>query len=285
MKYIARVNPRYFAAAAIWMARNDVRYYLNGVAIQPHPEQGALIIATDGHTIAAIHDPDGWCERDIIVGTIPKQLIAECKAKPRGKHAFEAPRHLWIAESEPSRGGAIVQGGMADDVMQEPASTFDTDALYACKIELVEGRYPDWRRVISTVANKIEEGPDPTDKAALIPATINPQYLVRLAETAKVFGGKYTSVTGYQATKNDVVLYQMSVSGDPEFSGRAVFGIMPMQNDPPAQPIPPAIMLAPKPSEKDSGMSSEKATGKPRVKVRGEEVVTNNEEAAEEATA
>lgn len=266
MKYVARVSPRYFAAATIWMGQRDVRHYLNGVAIQPHPDQGALIVATDGHTIAAIHDPDGWCERDIIVGAIPKPLIAACKAKGRRSELLTTPRHLWIAED-----GAVVQGGEAgDNEIREPVSPFEPLSLYACKIELVDEKYPDWRRVISAAAKKIEEGASPT-----APASVNPNYLARLTETARVFGAssEYAAATGYQSRPNEVILYRLSVSGDPEFGGRAVFGIMPMRDDVPANPVPAAISMAPKKPDVDSA----KPVSKPRVQVRGSEVVRQEE--------
>lgn len=270
MKYIARVSPRYFAAATIWMGQGDVRHYLNGVAIQPHPEKGALIVATDGHTIAAIHDPDGWCERDIIVGAIPKPLIAACKAKGKRNELLTAPRHLWIAED-----GAVVQGGeVGDNEIREPASPFEPLSLFACKIQLVDARYPDWRRVISATAKKIEEGMKPT-----APASANPKYLARLAETARVFGAtsKYASATGYQYSPTEVILYRLFMSGDPEFGTRSVFGIMPMRDEVPTNPVPAAISMAPKKPDVDSA----KPGSKPRVQVLGGKVV--NQE-AEEAT-
>lgn len=81
MDIIARVNPKYFAAINLFAAENDVRYYLCGVYIEPHPEKGAVIVATNGHIIGIIHDPEGFCAKPIIVGDITKPLISACRSK------------------------------------------------------------------------------------------------------------------------------------------------------------------------------------------------------------
>src|SRR5690606_12660465 len=128
MNYLARVNPKYFAAIELYAAKNDIRYYLNGVRIEPHPQQGAVIVATNGYRLAAIHDPDGWCEEPIIVGDIPRSLVAACKAKDN-ELTFTTPKQLWVSKTS-----AVVMG--CDDT-EPPQDPFNPMALHATRITLI----------------------------------------------------------------------------------------------------------------------------------------------------
>ena len=57
--YISK--PELFAAAARFVSTEQARPYLNGVAIQPCPNGGAFIIATNGHAMfVAIDDNAEW---------------------------------------------------------------------------------------------------------------------------------------------------------------------------------------------------------------------------------
>ena len=64
------VNAMLFKAARECQSSEETRYYLGGVYVQPHPERGALLVATDGHRLIAIHDETGICEKPAIVRTI-----------------------------------------------------------------------------------------------------------------------------------------------------------------------------------------------------------------------
>lgn len=66
-----KVNALYFKAAHLCVSRDDLRYYLNGVYIEPHAKQGAVLTATDGTVLFSIYDPEGVCERAAIV-ELPK---------------------------------------------------------------------------------------------------------------------------------------------------------------------------------------------------------------------
>ncbi|HCK4895383.1 TPA: hypothetical protein N0H42_000458 [Pseudomonas aeruginosa] len=57
MELLARAKAHYLAAVSLFMAHNDVRYYLNGISIEPASQGGVLLIATNGHHIGVMHDP------------------------------------------------------------------------------------------------------------------------------------------------------------------------------------------------------------------------------------
>ena len=140
MEILARVNPRYFAAINLFQANNDVRYYLNGVRVEPHPEKGAIIVATNGHIIGIMHDPDGFCARPIIVGDITKPLITACRSK--GLVKGMPPTGLYITD-----GGAIVDCG---DLWEGKIEPFSKNVLHLSRIDLIDATYPKWRNVLPT---------------------------------------------------------------------------------------------------------------------------------------
>ena len=141
MEILARVNPRYFAAINLFQANNDVRYYLNGVYIEPHPDKGAIIVATNGHVVGIMHDPDGFCAKPIIVGDITKPLISACRSK--GMIRGIPPTGLYITD-----GGAIVDCG---DLHHGKIEPFSKCVMHLSRITLIDAVFPKWRDVLPIV--------------------------------------------------------------------------------------------------------------------------------------
>ena len=54
------VDARLFGAVAVFRAKQDIRWYLNGVHLMPHPGgSGVLIVATHGHQLGVAFDANG----------------------------------------------------------------------------------------------------------------------------------------------------------------------------------------------------------------------------------
>ncbi len=70
---------KHLPALMKFMAKNDLRYYLNGIHITPDPKGGAILVATDGHRILVIKDKDAVCKEDVIF-SIDKGVEKYCKA-------------------------------------------------------------------------------------------------------------------------------------------------------------------------------------------------------------
>ncbi|GEM_PF-1349106 len=257
MNYLARVNPKYFAAIELYAAKNDVRYYLNGVRIEPHPQLGAVIVATNGHRLAAIHDPDGWCEEPIIVGDIPRSLVAACKAKGN-ELTFTAPKQLWVSKTS-----AVVMG--CDDT-EPPQDPFNPMALHATRITLIDAKYPDWRRVAPT-------------KRANTPGrfpSMNPKYLAELHEAASILVPNHKKWGG--AVRLEAQDEHSSIIARiPHFEllERFFALIMPLRDMEFPRTIVPAFAMAPEPAQK----------AKPRVRHTPEGWVEIGAPAAEGAPA
>lgn len=66
---------------ALFAAKNDIRYYLDGLCVEPAPHgPGCVIVATDGHQMALWYDEDGVCDKRTIL-SISKKMIGACEAK------------------------------------------------------------------------------------------------------------------------------------------------------------------------------------------------------------
>ncbi|MDV5390775.1 beta clamp domain-containing protein [Shewanella xiamenensis] len=75
-----KFNIEYLPMLAAFAAKNDVRYYLNGFHVKPHPEKGVILTATDGHCLVTIHDEDGFSDGDYIY-PISKDLVKAANKK------------------------------------------------------------------------------------------------------------------------------------------------------------------------------------------------------------
>lgn len=106
---------------------DDVRYYLNGVRVEPC-DGGAMLIATNGHALAAIFSPGSRADtgRILAISADFEKAIREARASPNGRVCIE---------SETSY--AIVRDDFKERFIQ-PGVPF------------VDGKYPDWRRVVPT---------------------------------------------------------------------------------------------------------------------------------------
>jgi hypothetical protein len=71
-------SPVYVNALSKFMAKNDVRYYLNGFNIKPHPKGGVILSATNGHVLVTIHDELGFSDGEYIM-PLTKRFVSEAK--------------------------------------------------------------------------------------------------------------------------------------------------------------------------------------------------------------
>lgn len=166
-----RVNAALFDLAYTAVSKEETRYYLNGVHIEPHPVKGALIVSTDGHRMVCIHDADGVCDQQMIV-KLPTYVRALCKDK---KAALGIDRA--ILEIDAAANSAMV---VVESVNAKGGVTRTTPLVTAHKC-LIEGTFPDWRRVI------------PSGEMEPMPlAAFNPRLLADLA----AFGKKFVTGSG-----------------------------------------------------------------------------------------
>lgn len=119
---VAKFDADLFHIAYGFTSHDETRFYLWGVFIEPHPEQGVLMVATDGHRLIVIHDEDGFAKDKIIV-RMDKSPLSLCK-----KRSTEVQ---------------VLADGMAFVLCEQKHIGVQEDAI-------IDGVFPNWRRVLPT---------------------------------------------------------------------------------------------------------------------------------------
>lgn len=156
------VNEKLFRAVAVAVSTEETRYYLNGVHICAHPDGGAYLVATDGHRMLVGYDEGAtfdWPGSDSVIVRPDKKLLAAAKTDRRS----DAQNQI------------AVEGATVKVLEGSPATVAATFAGL-----LIDGTFPDWRRVIPTV--------DKNEHAAC--QCFNARYLADFGTAARVMTGQ-----------------------------------------------------------------------------------------------
>lgn len=149
------VSARMFHAAMVCVSTEDVRYYINGVHIEPHPDKGAVLVATDGHRMLVCHDEDARCDRSVIVRVQGKEGRALSEALARASRAEDV--RLTVDEA----GVVTVPGGFR-----------------ATENTLIDGTFPEWPKVVRPIRAGLRT-------KAVAHAAFNPRYMASFARVAE----------------------------------------------------------------------------------------------------
>jgi hypothetical protein len=200
MKHLATVDAKALAAATFCQAKGDVRYYLNGVLIQPRAEGGVYIVSTDGHRLIEIIDKAGYCEEEFIV-SMATNVVTKLKAAGSDKAEITQP------------------DDKMDTVIRVSGKAGKED--YIAIVTIVDGRFPTWGSVLPK-----DLAPNP---APLAP--INPVLLMAFCEIGKLLLPKKGSAISivHGATKHEAVTILFSNMENRNLHARGL--IMPIKVD------------------------------------------------------
>lgn len=139
-----RVSANLFRIAYLAVSKEETRYYLNGVFIEPHHERGATLTATDGHVLVSIYDAEAVCDTPVIV-KLSKEALAACKPDK----SLVTQRYVTIDVAAKS---ACVESGTFNGTRYERVNpiAFSPDAL-------IDGSFPAWRTVVKTSTTRDPE--------------------------------------------------------------------------------------------------------------------------------
>lgn len=135
-------------AVSLAMAEKDIRHYLNGVLFELDNAEGYRLIATDGHRVHVV-DRKKYTDRHEII--MPSDTV---------KHILKQKMQAFELEIIP---------GATRQIKIRTGGGFIT-------VPELEGKYPDYRRVMPT---KLQ----PTEAAHYMP-----EYLADLAKAQKILG-------------------------------------------------------------------------------------------------
>lgn len=133
------------AKAAVVMnfvSNEETRYYLNGILIEPNPNGGVTLVATDGHRLVAAHDPQGHADQSYIVA-----LSKDCLGQIR-KLAKTVSRTAKDKNTDDLKLVAKVTGNASGQIV---ATLYNAKLQAAAAIttaSVIDGSFPDWRRVV-----------------------------------------------------------------------------------------------------------------------------------------
>lgn len=155
MKHTIELRKGALSAVALFAAKKDARYYRHGVFIETGPK-GAILVATDGYALAAMHAP---ADCEVSAGVVPIELISNAIKTSKGDKLY-----LTIDTDHPTATG-------------QPMYT-----IAGMHAQGIDGRFPEWRRVV------------PTCEPSCVAAQFDPELVSRFGKAAKLLGKKSTSV-------------------------------------------------------------------------------------------
>ncbi|PWR24545.1 hypothetical protein [Zavarzinia aquatilis] len=142
-----RVSGAALAAASLFSSREATRYYLNGVGIEPCPDGGALVVATDGATMTVIRDLAGYANAPANC-SLPPAAIKACALRRRdGKSptAYFFGNNLHVIAEDPGTDPGLP---VHEDEIRAPRE----DTVFFGWAPAIDGPFPDWRRVVKHVS-------------------------------------------------------------------------------------------------------------------------------------
>lgn len=190
----------HFLAVSKLTSKEETRYYLTGVHIEPDPAGGIFLVATDGHRLCVAHDPNGYAERNAI-------LTCDFKSPAlKSKRNENFPRHVYL------------DGGSADVRLVETvalATNADAHPLVdRLLFDEIDGTFPDWRRVV----------PMDVEPSHMAPLSFNVNLLRDIADSAKVLAtDRCLAMELFQKSPGDPMVLRFGQLPD------VVYVLMPMR--------------------------------------------------------
>jgi len=146
----------YLKAAAVVMAKNDIRYYLNGIMIDVMP-RAVRIVSTDGHRLVVFHSElaleDGAADLVPAQIIIPGEVLKGLKARHKNLQFLS----LQFNESAPMDACTLAGCDGADKIFKP-----------------IDAKYPDYSRVM------------PNSRPTGEKAYFNPHYVSDMAEVVRI---------------------------------------------------------------------------------------------------
>lgn len=140
----ASFDPKHLRCLMPFMAVHDIRYYLNGICVEKAESGGVYLIGCDGRTMCVIHDATGTIEgADNLIFRVGPGLASAAKMAAKKMHKNLKYRML-------------VQGHRVK-IACDFGSEGDAEIFVQAGRSLIEGKFPDWRKVVPSF-DKLKRG-------------------------------------------------------------------------------------------------------------------------------
>lgn len=124
-----RFNANLFRLAFGFTSTEEIRFYLQGVFVEPHPQGGVTLTATDGHRLVCIRDENGSADESAVIKL--GDALKQCK------HGRGATRSVVIKTDESQ---ALIY-----EEREGASGSFNIATAYDVRIVCT---FPDYRRVV-----------------------------------------------------------------------------------------------------------------------------------------
>ncbi len=173
---ITITQPELVRVAVLFQSTEKTRYYLNGVYFCKAKRGGVYIISTDGHRMSIGYDAKGKIDKPAII-RFPADFL---------KHLTPKSGALTLK---------IEKDGMAE------IKTEHAGSVAACRATVIDGTYPEWRRVVPT--------DEPLDSCH---GSFNPKYLADYKAVLTALGIKESRAMKIVGT-DDVSPHRVHIGG------------------------------------------------------------------------
>lgn len=200
-----RFHAKYLRTLTQFQSQHDIRYYLNAIFIEPHPQGGAMLVATNGHMLVAIRDVEATCSQRVL---------------------FSPDKGAISASSKPARGAVrwvdinpYTERMVMRDRTRVREAFVERDVYAQAGSALVQGveHFPLWRRIIPDFS-KLKRGPMDM---------IQGNYLRKIMDAHPLDSRGGRAVNLWQADEHGPVIVQFD--GAPEM----IAVLMPMRDEMP----------------------------------------------------
>lgn len=178
------VDARLFGAVAVFRAKQDIRWYLNGVHLMPHPGgSGVLIVATNGHQLGVAFDANGRTPG-------PQTLTCSAKLAAAARDCRKKPdSHVVIQD-----GRIRVLSALLEEMYVQPGPT---------TIEAAE--YPKVLRVLQPALGELRPG---------CQGPFNPKYLGVLDKLGEDLSSRFAAPLFHWTTPDGMLITRFAAESE-----------------------------------------------------------------------
>lgn len=157
------VSAPMFRRAMAAISKNETRYYLNGVYVEPCEAGGVILVSTDGRRMIVLRDRAGSAPNGPGIVSLNKEMTRALTAKSwnlpswMGALTGKGPKARFIAVK--GTRAAVVETALSTEgeadhsaLLEMAESPGPLVAAYQWVGVLIDGAYPDWRKVIGKPA-------------------------------------------------------------------------------------------------------------------------------------
>ncbi len=139
------VASKYISIMEPFIGTEEVRYYLTGIYIEPHPVCGVILVATDGRRMAIVHDKDALFKgKDGWICPIPPDVFKACRKKTRTNDELRGAQKVHFVGSTV----AVTDGMFTGEGPLDLKEGVPDGVMTLSRAEPIDGTYPQWRRVL-----------------------------------------------------------------------------------------------------------------------------------------